>query len=161
VILNAKESRIEKDQVAQEVNPKIKIKSKVYRELKQLESSYNPDAIRIVNNIDQERDSILDQANIALFSGATQFESKILNKHGITMISKIEKNRGWQLRKRLMIWIARSLGNISERRYSKSKKPVKCKCIIKIKETKFLEPDLLNSDTLKFRVSISTKVSPL
>jgi hypothetical protein len=40
--------------------------------LKQLETSYNPDATRIVSDIDQGRDIILVQANIALFSEATQ-----------------------------------------------------------------------------------------
>jgi hypothetical protein len=48
--LNTKESSIEKDQFNQEENQKIK--SKVYRELKHLESSYNPDATRIANDID-------------------------------------------------------------------------------------------------------------
>jgi hypothetical protein len=55
--LNTKESSIEKDQVAQEENQKIK--NKVYHQLKQLESSY-PDATRIVNDVEQGRDIILD-----------------------------------------------------------------------------------------------------
>jgi predicted oxidoreductase (fatty acid repression mutant protein) len=70
VTLNKKEARTEKDQVQKE---KQKIKSKVNRELKHFESSYNPDATRIVNDTEQERDIILNQANIALFSGATKF----------------------------------------------------------------------------------------
>jgi hypothetical protein len=72
--LNTKESIIEKDQLAQEVNQKTK--RKAYRELKHLESSYNPDVTRIVNDIDQGRDIILNQANIGLFNGATKFEPK-------------------------------------------------------------------------------------
>jgi hypothetical protein len=47
--LNKKGNSIEKDQVIQEGNQEIN--SKVYRWLKQLESSYNPDATRIFNDI--------------------------------------------------------------------------------------------------------------
>jgi hypothetical protein len=73
--LSTKVSSIEKNQVTQEENHKIK--SKVYHELKQLESSYNPDATRIVDVIEQGRDIILDQANVVLFSGSTQVEPTI------------------------------------------------------------------------------------
>jgi hypothetical protein len=50
--------------------------SKVYQDLKQLESSFNRNETRIVNDIEQGRHIILNQANIALFSGATQIEPK-------------------------------------------------------------------------------------
>jgi hypothetical protein len=72
VALNPKQSSIEKDQVTQEVNQNIK--TKVYLELNQLENSYNPDATRIVNDTEEGRGIIRDQANIALFSGDTRFE---------------------------------------------------------------------------------------
>jgi hypothetical protein len=42
--------------------------------LKKIETSYNRNKTSIVNDIEQGRDIILDQANIALFSEATQFE---------------------------------------------------------------------------------------
>jgi hypothetical protein len=42
--------------------------------LKQLKSSYDPETTKIVHDIEQGRDIILDQANIALFSAATKFE---------------------------------------------------------------------------------------
>jgi hypothetical protein len=48
------------------------VKSKVYCHLKQLESSFNPDATKIVKDIEQGRDIILDQANIALLGGIIQ-----------------------------------------------------------------------------------------
>jgi pyruvate kinase len=90
--LNTKES-IEKDQVTQKENQKIK--NKVYRDLKQSENSYNVDATRIFNDIEQGRDVILDHANIALFIAATQFEPTSLNKLGITMMRMIKKHGGW------------------------------------------------------------------
>ena len=43
-----------------------KSKDKVYRQLKQLESSFNPEASRIIENIEQGRDILLDQVNFAL-----------------------------------------------------------------------------------------------
>jgi hypothetical protein len=63
VTLNTKESVIEKDQVTQEENQKIK--NKVYRELKQLERSYKLDENISVNDIEQGRNIILDQFNIS------------------------------------------------------------------------------------------------
>ena len=41
-------------------------KDKVYRQLKQLESSYNPETLKLINNIEHGREILLDQANIAL-----------------------------------------------------------------------------------------------
>jgi hypothetical protein len=66
VTLNPKESSIEKNQVTQEENHKIK--NKLYRQLKRLEIRYNPDATEIVNDIEQGRGIILYQSNIGLFS---------------------------------------------------------------------------------------------
>jgi hypothetical protein len=43
-------------------------KQKVYGQLKQLESSYNPEASTLIKNIEQGREIFLDQANIALFN---------------------------------------------------------------------------------------------
>jgi Reverse transcriptase (RNA-dependent DNA polymerase) len=50
------------------------IKGKVYWQLKRLESSFNPEASKILKDIEQGRDIILDQGNIALFSGNIQDE---------------------------------------------------------------------------------------
>jgi hypothetical protein len=69
VTLNTKESSIENDQFTQE--DKKKIERKVHHEWKQLVGSYNPHATRIINDIEQGSDIILDQANILLFRGAT------------------------------------------------------------------------------------------
>jgi Reverse transcriptase (RNA-dependent DNA polymerase) len=48
--------------------------------LKQLESSFNPEASKIVKDIELGRDIILDQANIALFSGNFQLEPSTLDQ---------------------------------------------------------------------------------
>jgi hypothetical protein len=43
-------------------------KQKVYRQLKRLQSTYNPEASTLIKNIEQGREILLDQANIALFN---------------------------------------------------------------------------------------------
>jgi hypothetical protein len=80
VKLNTKEISIEKNEVTQELNQKIK--RKVYREFKQSESSCILNSTRIANDIKQGMDILLDQADIALFSVATQFEPTIFKKSG-------------------------------------------------------------------------------
>jgi hypothetical protein len=42
--------------------------------MKRLESSFNPEASRIIESIDQGKEIILNQVNIALFSGDIQVE---------------------------------------------------------------------------------------
>ena len=49
-------------------------KDKLYRQMKLLESSFNPEASKIIENIEQGREIILNQANVALFSGGIQVE---------------------------------------------------------------------------------------
>jgi hypothetical protein len=44
-------------------------RTKLYRQLRQLESSFNPDAAKLVEQIKQGREILLDQVNLALFSG--------------------------------------------------------------------------------------------
>jgi hypothetical protein len=44
-------------------------RAKVYRNLRQLERSFNPDASKIVERIEQGREILLDHANFAFFSG--------------------------------------------------------------------------------------------
>jgi hypothetical protein len=43
-------------------------KEKVYRQLKRVESSCNPEASTFIKNIEQGREILLDQASIALFN---------------------------------------------------------------------------------------------
>jgi hypothetical protein len=44
-------------------------KKNVYRAMRLLESSFNPEAFIVLQNIDQGREIVIEQANIALFSG--------------------------------------------------------------------------------------------
>jgi DNA-binding phage protein len=44
-------------------------KKKIYRAMRLLESSFNPEASTVLQNIEQEREILLEQANIALFNG--------------------------------------------------------------------------------------------
>jgi hypothetical protein len=66
--LNLEKKNVERVQVTQEV------KDKIYHQMKRLESSFNPEASKIIESIDQGRKIILDKANIALFSGGIQLE---------------------------------------------------------------------------------------
>jgi len=52
----------------QQLSLSERTKGKVYRQLKQLESSYNPEASTLIKNIEQGREFLLDQASIALFN---------------------------------------------------------------------------------------------
>jgi hypothetical protein len=69
---NQEAHNLERIQVTQHKDQHIKCK--VCQQLKQLECSFNPEASKIVKDIELGRVSILDQANIALFSGNIQVE---------------------------------------------------------------------------------------
>ena len=66
---------------------------KVCRQMRQLESSLNPEATKLVEQIEQGREILLDQVNLTLFSGVlSNEEPTTLIKHGIIKILKLEKN---------------------------------------------------------------------
>jgi hypothetical protein len=44
-------------------------KKKIYRAMRLLESSFNPEVSTVLQNIEQGRGILLEQANVALFSG--------------------------------------------------------------------------------------------
>jgi hypothetical protein len=50
------------------------VKEKVYRQMKRLESSFNPEASKINESIEKQRDIILKPAIIDLFSRNIQVE---------------------------------------------------------------------------------------
>ena len=50
-----------------EVNEKSNLK--IYRQMKRLESSFNPEASKIIDNFEQGRDILLDSVNLALICG--------------------------------------------------------------------------------------------
>jgi hypothetical protein len=132
VILNTKESSIEKDQVTQEINQKIK--RKVYREFKQLESSYNPDATRIINDIEQGRDIILDQANIVLFSRGTQFEPTNFEQDWSYKVAKDREKWRMAIKKEFNdVDIKKFWETINKEDITKERNTIKFKWIFKIK----------------------------
>jgi Reverse transcriptase (RNA-dependent DNA polymerase) len=75
---------IEKSQVNNEVQPETQERTniKLYRQLKRLESSFNPEASEIIKSIEQRREIQLeDQANFALFSAsASELEPTLFNE---------------------------------------------------------------------------------
>ena len=56
----------EEENVNQQPALSEKTKEKVYCQLKQLESSFNSEALRIIENIEQGREILLDQVDFAL-----------------------------------------------------------------------------------------------
>jgi hypothetical protein len=66
-------------------------KKKVYRAMCLLESSFNPEASTMLQNIEQGREILLEQVNVTLFSGIViDKEPSTLMKHGIIMIQKLD-----------------------------------------------------------------------
>jgi hypothetical protein len=46
-------------------------RAKIYRNLRQMESSFNPEAAKIIERIEQGREILLDRANFAFFGVGT------------------------------------------------------------------------------------------
>jgi hypothetical protein len=87
---------------------------------------------------------------------------RILSKLGITMIQRIKKNGGWKLRKSSITLMHSKFGKISRKNiFQKEEELSIVNGPIKSKETKFLEPESLHMDTVKFQMLISRKVWPL
>jgi hypothetical protein len=59
---------------AEKVPATQEVKNRVYCQMKCLKNSFNSEASNIIESIDQGRETIPDQANIALFSGGIQVE---------------------------------------------------------------------------------------
>jgi Reverse transcriptase (RNA-dependent DNA polymerase) len=73
---------VEKSQVNNEIQPEIKERTKIklYRQLKRLESSFNPEALKMIEYIEQGREIQLDQATFAFFSvSASELEPASFN----------------------------------------------------------------------------------
>jgi hypothetical protein len=58
--------------------PEVTDKSnlKIYRQMKRLESSFNPEASKIIDNFEQGREILLDSVNVALICGNVVKELK-------------------------------------------------------------------------------------
>ena len=112
---------------------------KLYRQLRQLESSFNPDAAKLVEQIEQGREIFLDQVNLALFSGMvineepTTFEQawnhqdpKIKEKWREAIneeFDEMSKKEVWEI--------------IKKEKIPKNRRTIKCKWIFKIKKRNF------------------------
>ena len=159
VTLNPRLTDTEVDQVPGEPE---KGKDKLYRQMKLLESSFNPEASKIIENIEQGREIILNQANVALFSGGIQVEPTTFSQawdHHNPMerekwriaikkeFSDMESKKVWkQLRKKMFQW--------KEEQSSASGS-------LRSREMEFFVQDLLHVDTARFLALTSTKASPL
>jgi hypothetical protein len=67
---NWKDQKDKKKSVVEDDDDAVEQKrAKVYRNLRQLESSFNPEVAKIVERIEQGREILLDHANFAFFGG--------------------------------------------------------------------------------------------
>jgi hypothetical protein len=127
--------------------------------LKQQESSFNPEATKIVKDIEEGRDIILDQANIALFSGNIQVEPTTFDHAWNHADPRTEIIGELQSRKSLMVWKARRFGKLSRKKtFQKGEVPLKTNGYLRLSKTALLEQDLLPADTAKFQALTSMKV---
>jgi hypothetical protein len=52
----------------------------LYCQMKQLESSFNPEASKIIDDLEQGREILLDQVNLALFGGYIEKEPRTFDE---------------------------------------------------------------------------------
>jgi hypothetical protein len=157
---------VERSQVNNEIQPEIKesTKIKLYRQLKRLESSFNPEASKLIKNIEQRREIQLDQANFALFSAsAYELEPTSFNdawNHPdpknpelwrivfYKELGEMENKKVWEIIKtRKMFQMEEEQLNVSGFLISK--------------ETAYFELDWLLAVTVRFQELILMRVLPL
>jgi membrane protein insertase Oxa1/YidC/SpoIIIJ len=96
-----------------------------------------------------------------LFIGATQFETTNFEQDWNQNDPKNREKGGWILRKSSMTWIQRKFGKQSRKKTSKKEEDIpSIYGSLNSKEMEFLEPGSLHKDTVKLRLSISTKFAP-
>jgi Reverse transcriptase (RNA-dependent DNA polymerase) len=137
LIVKPKENPVVNSDISSNQQPALneRTKEKLYLQLKQLESSYNPEALTLIKNIEQGRKILLNQASIALFNISpselepTTFDEAwnhpnskdrelwraAINKE----LGDMDNKKGWKI-------------NIKED-VPEGKKTIKCKWIFKIK----------------------------
>jgi hypothetical protein len=138
-------------------------KEKVYCQLKRLESSYNPEALTLIKNIEQGRKILLDQANIALFNiSPSELEPTTFDdawnhpspKDRELWRAAINKELGDMDDKK--VWEIINKEDVPEGR-----RTIKCKWIFKIKGMAYFKLDWWPAVISEFQGLISTKVLPL
>jgi hypothetical protein len=114
---------------------KLSQRMKLYRQLRQLESSFNPDATKIVEQIEQGRELLLDQVNFALFSGMVINEEPATFEQAwnhqdpkITEKWREAINKEFDEMSKKEVWEA-----IKKESIPKNRRTIKCKWIFKIK----------------------------
>jgi hypothetical protein len=85
--------------------------TKAYRNLHQLDISFNPEADRIVERIEKGREVLLNHSKFALFGiGAVERNLQPLMKPGIIMIQGLERNGAKPSIKSFKRWRRRKCG---------------------------------------------------
>jgi Reverse transcriptase (RNA-dependent DNA polymerase) len=109
---------------------------KVYRQMKILESSFNPEASKVVTDIEQGRETFLDQVNVAMFSSASGFQEEpktfdeAWNHQDSVMREKWRNaiNKEFEEMNKKQVWEVIKKVDIPQNR-----RTIKCKWIFKIK----------------------------
>jgi Reverse transcriptase (RNA-dependent DNA polymerase) len=113
-------------------------------QMKRLESSFNPEASKIIESIDQVREIILDQANIALFSGGIQVEPTTYYQAWDHQDPEDQEKWRTAIKKELnnmeteKVW-----ESIKKQDVPVGKRTIKCKWIFKIKRNGILRARLV------------------
>jgi Reverse transcriptase (RNA-dependent DNA polymerase) len=111
-------------------------RTKLYRQLRQLENSFNPDAAKLVEQIEQGREILLDQVNLALISGM------VINEEPTTF-EQAWNHQDPKVRERWREAINKEFDEMSKKEVweiikkeniPKNRRTVKCKWIFKIKQ---------------------------
>jgi Reverse transcriptase (RNA-dependent DNA polymerase) len=110
-------------------------RAKVYRNLRQLESSFNPEASRIVERIEQGREILLDHANFAFFFvGAVEKESTFFDEDWNHKDSSSSETWFESMKKELEEMKKKEVWEVMKKEdIPQDKRTIKCKWIFKIK----------------------------
>jgi hypothetical protein len=141
--------------------PEVTDKSnlKIYHQMKRLESSFNHEASKIIDNFEQGREILLDSVNLALICGNVTKEPKSFDD--AWNCSDPDQCTKWRaaIKKEFSDMESRTVWDIiSMEEVPKDRRCIKCKWLFVKKGTMFLEQDWLYVDTAKSLVLISMKV---
>jgi hypothetical protein len=138
-------------------------KEKVYCQLKQLASSYNPEASTLIKNIEQGREIFLDQANIAQFNISSS-ETEPATFEEAWNHPNLNNRELWRaaINKELGDMDAKKVWEIIDKEdVPEGRRTIKCKWIFRIKRNGSFELDWWPAIIVRFLGLTSTKVLPL
>ena len=107
---------------------------KIYRQMKRLESSFNPEASKIIENFEQGREILLDSVNLALICGNVVKEPKSFDD--AWNCSDPDQRTKWRaaIKKEFSDMESRNVWDIIRKEeVPKDRRCIKCKWIFKIK----------------------------